>query len=75
MGKWKSCCRDWFRTQQPKNPQEGRFQETHHCPSCGTPLDIIFECEYPFDSQTAQGYGEDFSELKCKLIAIQDRTP
>ncbi len=74
MAKWKDCCIKWYRTQEPKKPQAGRFQETHKCPACDTPLDLIFDCSYPDDSQTAQGYGEDESELVCKLIRIHDKT-
>ena len=75
MSKWNECCKAWYRTQKPRNPKKGRIQETHHCPACQTPLDLIFDCDYPDHSMTAQGYGEDEGELVCKLHGIKDNEP
>lgn len=75
MGKWNACCIAWYKNQAPKQPKLGRIQETHICPTCKTPLDIIFECSFPPHSQTAQGYGEDLNELECKFVGIEDNEP
>lgn len=73
MSKWNDCCNDWFRTQPPQNPKEGRIQETHYCPTCKTPIDLIFECSYPSESMTARGYEEDEGELVCLLLGVEDK--
>ena len=75
MSKWIDCCNRWFRTQRPKGPQQGRFTETHTCPTCGTPLDLAFECSYPDDSLTAGDYGEDINALVCVIVGIKDNEP
>ena len=72
MAKWNQCCDSWFRNQKPRHPKEGNFDEVHKCPTCMTPLIIVFNCIYPANSQTARGYGEDESELECTIHDIRD---
>lgn len=70
MGKWKDCCKNWYQSQLPKHPKEGRFQETHSCPTCETPLDIIFYCQPQSDSHLLQ----EHHKLSCKVIGVEDNT-
>jgi len=39
----KKCCEEWLDNLEPKKLKNGKFKETHTCPTCGQKFDVEFE--------------------------------
>lgn len=40
----KKCCESFVMSLEPNHPKNGKFSETHVCPTCKTRLRVSFEC-------------------------------
>lgn len=54
-GHIQECCDRFLLEITPRNPKEGKSVEQHTCPTCGTKLNVIFECHQVLGGEWACG--------------------